>query len=267
MPDIIVPVSDADQLRLFNEAGASMFYAGLKGYCRKEKEGLEAFRIKEICRTADQIGVKFFAALNRVPSVFQKTEFEGAAARMADSGAYGIIINDLGIINIIRKKFPNLFIMASIGLSPLNYREVDFISGAGADSVLLSEFLSVDEISEIKNKCRVSIELFAEGVKEFGFTGKCIMSSYFHQVHKNNRFFGSAKRGGTCSDVCRGSFFCGLAGETGKNGIKLRFDRYSLIDRIRDFLPYADIFKIHGGALDEAGICAIIRKMKNCFSD
>ncbi|MCE1248866.1 MAG: U32 family peptidase [Firmicutes bacterium] len=267
MPEIIAPASTPGKISLYSDAGAGMFYAGIKGFCRKERDGVGLPEAGELCRAAHSKGAKFFAAMNRLPPAGDNSGMEKCIQTLAAMGADGVILNDAGIINKVKRSFPDLYIMASIGLSPLNFREVDFLNKAGADSVLLSEFLDINEIREIRKQCMVSLELFADGVREFGFTGKCIMSSYFFQKYSDGKITGSAKRGGTCSDICKSSFFCENQFENRNEAFRFRFEKYGISDKIRELSSITDIFKIHGGLLDEKEICDIIKGMKDLFEN
>ncbi|MCD4786393.1 MAG: U32 family peptidase [Candidatus Eremiobacteraeota bacterium] len=320
---IIAPARSITMLSRVIKAGADMVYVGLKGYCRKEKESIDLDTLTTFCKIAEDNNVRVIVAFNKLPRIGLTWKFIRGVEKALSAGANGIILNDTGLINLIRKKYPHLYIMASIGMSPLNWREVRFIADSGASTVLLSEFLELDEIREIKDKCDVGLELFAMGLREFGYTGKCILSSYHRQIYRDNLIVGSAKRGGTCSDICRTGFrlygrrktevggqrsevrgqICrrdvlipingGRMPEDGdritdtdsrqdSNEINLRFQPFSVLerdlnltgetqffhtnDKLRDLLPYIDIFKIWQGFLKDEelyGIIEAMREMRN----
>lgn len=233
------------------DAGADMVFVGVKGFARKEKEAVDFSGLGELC----QCGVPVMAAFNRLPQLQHKARFLDGIARALEKGAGGVILNDAGLIMEARASNPGIYIMASIGLSPLNYREVNFLTAAGADTVLLPEFLDEEEIQDIAGKCRAGIELFARGLREFGYTGRCIMSSYFHQTYREGKILGSAKRGGTCADVCKSRFKI----NNGEEKINLRFEPYSLSDELPRLARFADIFKIWQGSLNLDRLCDIIK--------
>lgn len=255
MAKIIAPAKDINMVNRVIEAGAGMVYAGVKGFCRKEKDGVSIEELKSMSELCKSRGVKLIAAFNLLPPVGKVFSFLDGMEKVMEFGSDGVIINDPGIIREARIRFPELYIMASIGMSPLNLREVDFIRKAGADTVLLPEFFDKDEVKTIYEKCNVGIELFALGIKEFGWTGKCIMSSYHRQFYNGKSYAGSAKRGGSCGDVCRGCFRA--SGEI-QGDVRFRFSRFAPDEKFREMLPYVDIFKFMQGSLKMDELCDMI---------
>jgi len=272
---IIAPARSISMLSRVIRAGADMIYTGLKGYCRKEKESIDMDTLAKFCEIGRENNVKVIVAFNKLPLVGSVGKFIRGIGESIKMGADGVILNDIGLISLVRNEFPNIYIMASIGMSPLNWREVNFIADSGADTVLLSEFLDIDEIREIREKCNAGLELFATGLREFGYTGKCILSSYHRQSYCDDMILGSAKRGGTCSNACRSKFR--LSSKFPKE-IKLRFQPFSILEKkldptgktqffhteykLKDLLPYIDIFKIWQGALSDDTLCEVIREVE-----
>ena len=259
MAKIIAPAKNISMLNRIIEAGADMAYVGIKGFCRKEKDGVNIENLKLMSELCKSRGVKLTAAFNLLPSTGEVSRFLDGINHALENGADGVIINDPGIIREARNRFPMLYIMASIGMSPLNWREVNFISKTGADTVLLPEFFDGDEIKTVHEKCNAGIELFALGVKEFGYTGKCIMSSYHRQFYNGQSYTGSAKRGGSCGDVCRACFQA--SGEISGN-FRFRFSRFIPDEKLKEILPYVDVFKFMQGTLKIDELCDMISMFK-----
>ncbi len=255
MTEIIAPAKNISMLNHVIKAGAGMIYAGVKGFCRKEKDGVSIEELKAMAELCKSRGVKLIAAFNLMPPAGEISRFLDGINQALKNGAEGVILNDPGIIREARNRFPKLYIMASIGMSPLNRREVDFIKKAGADTILLPEFFDKDEVKTIYEQCNVGIELFALGIKEFGYTGKCIMSSYHRQFYNGKSYAGSAKRGGSCGDVCRGCFQA--SGEVWGD-VRFRFSRFAPDEKFRELLPYVDVFKFMQGTLKIDELCDMI---------
>lgn len=257
MPLIISPASSLAMLEQIILAGTHMVYTGIKGFCRKEKEGVDLKTFAAFCKYGQRYKVPVIAALNRIPIVFHTDDFINFINEVINAGALGVILNDIGLINKARRQYPSLYIMASIGLSPLNWRETELIMNLGADTVLLSEFLSIDEIKEINKRCSAGIELFFTGIKEHSYTGRCCLSSYYRQEYLENKVLGCAKRGGSCGNACRNPFII-YERKTQRKKVLFRFHKYSLENRLNELLPYVKVFKI-GGSLKIHEICDIIK--------
>jgi len=254
---ILAPAVDDGTISQAIHAGADLVYTGIAPYCHHHQRGVEKDQIPGLCRVAREAGAAcgrrgdLFLALNRLPLLPIENEF-WSILDIAREHAAGVILNDLGLIAKVRHQAPNLTIMASIGLSPLNLPEVTMIRESGADQVLLPDNLDLAEVREIRRKSRVGLELFACGVREFFYTGRCLISSYAHQeILKESggarRADGSAKRGGSCREVCHRIYI--LEGPEGMGEISLERSPYLLTQGLDQILPLVDTLKIMGGNL------------------
>jgi U32 family peptidase len=262
MTYIIAPAQNITTLEQIFDAGAEMAFAGLSGFCRNESESVDLATMKEMAARADHHDLKMVAALNRILPPAKTGKFIKTVEKVLNAGVHGLILNDPGYISAVRRAFPGAYVMASVGMSPVNFLEVEFLADAGADTVLLSEFLSLEEISEIRKLTKAGLEIFAKGLREFGYTGRCILSSYHHQKCDGENFLGSGKRGGNCSQICRTPF---SAKENGKTLIKQKkafpLSEFFLGKEIENLIPLVDIFKIKKGSLKNVEYLNIIRQI------
>ena len=245
MTRILCPAKTTDETRQLIKAGANCVYAGLSGFCRNQDRSVTVETLGEIARALSEAGGFLVAAVNRIPQPGREDRFIKACAQALKQGARGVILNDPGLIRAVRDRFPDTLIMASVGMAPLNSREVRFIINCGADTVLTSEFLTPEEVTGIKKETGVSVEMFFRGVKEYGYTGKCIMSSYCHQKKTPVGMKGSAKRGGSCGPWCRQCFT--ITDTSSK--VHLPRCRFELWDSLDAYLGVVDYFKTWQGFL------------------
>jgi len=140
--------------------------------------------------------------MNRVPPVGREKDFLVVLSEMVSLGINGVILNDAGLVAGARDRHPGLFIMTSIGMAPLNLEEAKFLKELGANRVLLPETFSREEIRHFSEIPGLGLEVFWQGQKDFTYTGKCFISSYYRQLPGNR---GSAKRGG-CFRICEARY-------------------------------------------------------------
>ncbi|MCL5035559.1 MAG: U32 family peptidase [Chloroflexi bacterium] len=200
--EIMAPASSLEDLSEIFKAGADAAYIGLKGYCRYEEAGVPPEEVPALVDFARKGGKKLYLAMNRIPKVGRENNFLDGLCQAVSRGIDGVILNDAGLVSEVRKRNPDLFIMTSIGTAPLNTEEALFLKELGADRVLLPEGLAKEEIGEFSKIPDLKLEVFWQGLKDFTYTGKCYISSYFRQLPEGK---GSAKRGG-CFRVCEAGY-------------------------------------------------------------
>ncbi|MEW6101755.1 MAG: U32 family peptidase [Candidatus Omnitrophota bacterium] len=209
--ELLAPAKSLQEAREAFNLGADAVYTGPKGFTRHPEKAAAPDSLSLILKYSQTLlHKKVYAALNRVPSPAQKKEFFKILERLISLGIGGVIINDPGLIWEIRRLFPGLFIISSIGIAPLNIEEASFLKGLGASRIILPEKITLDELILFKKTLGTELEIFMDSLVSFDgatgcftFTGKCSLSSYFRQeTREGEPVFGSAKRGG-CNNICQ----------------------------------------------------------------
>jgi len=249
--EILAPAYNLDTLARIFDVGADAAYVGLKGYCRYEETGIDPEEVPALLKEAEKGGKKLYLAMNRIPPVGREQEFFLELSRMASLGIDGVILNDAGLVAGARKRHPDLFIMTSIGMAPLNTEEARFLRDLGANRVLLPESLSREEIRKFSEIPGITLEVFWQGEMDFTYTGKCFISSYYRYLPGGK---GSAKRGG-CFRVCEARYELTGKGEKKEVDISPRHFRF---DGRPD--PAIEAYKLTGGKPGGEEIYEVISK-------
>jgi putative protease len=119
----------------------------------------------------------------------------------------GIIIQDLGLLYILKKHFPTLDIHASTQLTTHNTGQMDFLKSITASRVNLSRELNKDEIETLVvhgKQNQMLTEVFVHGYNCISFSGLCYATSATG---------GNSGNRGKCSQACRDKY---KPTETGK---------------------------------------------------
>src|SRR5512140_2527841 len=102
-PEVMSPAGYWPQLRAAIEAGADAVYFGLKQFTARAKVGFTLDELPDAMKALHERGVKGYVTFNTL--VFD-SELEAAAAalaRIAESGADSIIVQDLGMVKLARE--------------------------------------------------------------------------------------------------------------------------------------------------------------------
>lgn len=148
-------------------------------------------------------------------------------------GADAIIVQDLGIIDIVRNNL-NIAMHASTQMSCNNLDSVKLLKSIGLDRVVLAREMSLDNIKYIRDNTDIELETFVHGALCVSFSGQCAYS-YLHGGRSANR--------GACAQPCRMEY------TGGKTNYPLSTKDLMTIDIIPNLLESGiTSFKIEGRA-------------------
>lgn len=193
--ELLAPVSDYQSFYQGLKAGADAFYFGGKAFgARANAINLERSEITEMIKVAHIYDKKTYATVNTV--VFEKEI--GELIEFLDflylANVDGIIVQDLGVINIILKRYPGLELHASTQMNVRTIKEAKVLKDLGFKRIVLPRELTIEEIKNIKDNVDIELEVFIHGALCVSFSGNCLFSS-FHGGRSGNR--------GKCAQPCR----------------------------------------------------------------
>ncbi len=178
------------------EHGADAVYLGMTSF--SARQGARNFTLDELRRLksfATEQGKKIYIACN---TVVRDAEI-GELLRLLDQVAYitadGVIVQDLGVLDILTRYYPSLAVHASTQMGIHTAEGAAAAKALGIRRVILPRELRLEEIAQIHQCCPgLELEVFIHGALCYGFSGKCLASGLLL-----NR---SANRG-ECGQICR----------------------------------------------------------------
>ena len=111
-----------------------------------------------------------------------------------EAGLDAVIVQDLGVFNVIRSFFPDLNIHASTQMTVTGYNGARILKDMGASRIVTARELTSSEIRQIHDNVDIEIEAFVHGALCYCYSGQCLLSSM-----NGNR---SGNRG-RCAQSCR----------------------------------------------------------------
>lgn len=193
--EILSPAGSFEALKAAVDSGADAVYFGGKAFsARKNAVNLSDSEIKEAVDYAHLRGAKLYAAVNTL--VFDS---ELAAAfdfikLCYESGVDALIIQDLGILRLVKKYFPDFTIHASTQMTIHNLGGAVEAKKLGFKRVVLSREISLDEIRHIADNIDIELEVFVHGALCMSYSGQCLFSSFLG---------GRSGNRGNCAQPCR----------------------------------------------------------------
>ena len=199
--ELLAPGGDVEAIKAAIVAGANAVYCGLDNFnARNRAKNLTFDDLTGILRLAHQHACEVFLTLNvvileqEIPALFTFLN------RLVNTSIDGIIVQDLGVFNLVKKHFPTLDIHASTQLTTVNEGQVQFLAKIGASRLNLSRELNLDEIktlTAVAHKHGVLTEVFVHGSLCIAFSGQCYSSSVS---------VGNSGNRGRCSQACRDEY-------------------------------------------------------------
>ena len=193
IPELLAPVGSMEHLKVAINAGASSVYLSGKNYgARKFAENFTLDEIGEAVNIAHMHNVKVYITVN---TLIKEDELESVVDYLSKLYAIGVdavLVQDLGLIELINEYLPNLKIHASTQLTCENQLKLNYLESKGVKRVVLPREMRKDEIKSLNTN--IELEIFAHGALCYSYSGQCLMSS-FKGGRSGNR--------GTCAQPCR----------------------------------------------------------------
>lgn len=195
-PEILAPAgSFAAGIYAF-EGGADAVYLGLGDFsARKFAVNFTFDHLRRLKKQALLLNKKIFVAVNTVIKEEELDSLFKYLFKLSFFEPDGIIVQDVGMIQIIKKYFPSTPIHASTQMSVHNTEGVKLLQQLGIRRVVLSRELTFSEIKTIRTNCPdMELEIFVHGALCYSFSGKCLASGFIAQRSSNK---------GECVQLCR----------------------------------------------------------------
>ena len=233
--ELLSPVGDERGLKAAVNSGANGVYFGAKSFNAREyaAENFDDKAIENAIKFAKLRNVKVYITVN---TLVYNDEIDKAILlikNIYDMGADAIIVQDLGIIDIVRNNL-NIPMHASTQMSCNNTYSVKLLEKLGIERVVLARETSIENIKEIRKNTNIELETFIHGALCVSFSGQCAYS-YLHGGRSANR--------GACAQACRMEY------SGGKTDYPLSAKDLMTIDIIPNLIESGiNSFKIEGRA-------------------
>lgn len=236
-PELLAPAGNMESLKAAIEAGCDAVYLG--GYqfgARSFAGNFSDEEIKEAVLYAHLYGVKIYVTVNTLIYEDEVETFMNYIDFLYKADVDAVIIQDLGMLDLVRSTYPLLEVHASTQMHIHNLEGVKFVEDLGVKRAVLARETDIDTIREIKNKTKMEIEIFVHGALCISYSGQCLMSSLIG---------GRSGNRGSCAGSCRQKYDLVVK----EDGVykKVNEDAYLLSTKDLNTLEYL-------GELIEAGV-------------
>lgn len=143
---------------------------------------------------------KVYVAINTLLRGNEIPELLDALGLLSEIGVDSVIVQDLGVLRLVRDSFPELAIHASTQMAIHSAAGAAFLKQRGIRRVILARELSRREVKAVAHLDDLEAEVFIHGALCYAYSGLCLLSSHLR---------GRSGNRGECSYLCRERFSCG----------------------------------------------------------
>ena len=195
MVELLAPAGNPEALEAAIAEGADAVYLGLKSFNARMRSSNFAWNQFEA--TVDVLhkrNKKIYVTVNTVVTENEMERLYRFLAYLNNVGPDGIIVQDLGLIQMAHKHFPNLKLHASTQLNIASAKAANAMSRWGVSRTVLARELSLEEIRAVHANTSCELEVFVHGALCVSESGLCLFSSYLG---------GKSANRGMCTQACR----------------------------------------------------------------
>lgn len=199
--ELLAPAGDEECFKAAIAAGADAVYFGLEQFsARTRAKNITVNQAEYLIPLAHKHNCRAYLTLNTLISDDEMPAALSLLEKAVECGIDAVIVQDLGVLNVVRSCFPELEIHASTQMTTHNLSQCKLLSEAGVSQVNLSRELSlpeIEKITELLHKKNIIPEIFVQGAFCISYSGQCYLSGHLYNQAGNR---------GDCVQPCRRSW-------------------------------------------------------------
>ena len=193
--ELLAPAGDMESLKAAIEAGCDAVYLGGDNFgARAFSKNFSNDELVEAINYAHLYGVKVYVTVNTLVYDSEVADFLKYIEFIHKNNVDAVLIQDLGMFDLVRKTFPNLELHASTQMHIHNLDGVKVMESLGIKRIVLARETNIQDIKNIVKNTKCEIEVFVHGALCISYSGQCLMSSLIG---------GRSGNRGKCAGSCR----------------------------------------------------------------
>lgn len=190
----LAPAGNWDALRSAVAAGADAVYLGYAAYsARAGASNFDEQQLRDAVRFAHLYHVRVHVTVNTLIKDGEMAGVVDVLRLLSEIRVDAVLVQDLGVLRMARRCFPDLPIHASTQMAIHNATGVRFCRNQGMTRAVLARECSAAEIA-LAAKEGIEIEVFGHGAQCVAVSGECLFSSVVG---------GRSGNRGRCAQPCR----------------------------------------------------------------
>jgi len=252
VPELIMGIRNLSGLEACYKYADAVYFSTDRLSLRAKAKSITLEDLGEFVSEVKSRSLKAYLAVNSTVNEDRLEEADEVIAAASKAGVDAVIAWDPAVILKARKA--GLRIHISTQANDTNHDAAEFYRTLGAERIVLSRELSLDEIRKIKQQSGIEVETFVHGAMCMAVSGRCHLSAYV---------LGKSGNCGECTQPCRWEWE--LHGENGlimesRGKYLLSAKDLCMIEHIPELLKAGiDSFKVEGRLRDPGYLEAVSR--------
>jgi putative protease len=194
--ELLAPAGDRLCITAAVENGANAVYFGLEcGFnARARAANLHLDTLPEVMSYLHERGVRGYVTLNTLVFPSELQTIEHHIVGLTEAGVDAVLVQDLGLVRLLRSISPDLEIHASTQMTLTSGECIRAAEELSIKRVVLARELSIAEIQTIHSQTTVELETFVHGALCVAYSGQCLTSESLG---------GRSANRGQCAQACR----------------------------------------------------------------
>ncbi len=196
--ELLAPAGTLNCLKVAVNSGADAVYFAGKSFGARSYAGNltdeEILYATDFCHLR---GARAYVTVNTLTFDREFSELEKFIRTLTRAGVDGVIVQDLGVLRLIREISPDIELHASTQMTVHSVDGVKQLKERGVSRVVLARELSGKDIEKITKSVDIETEVFVHGAMCMSYSGQCLMSSVIG---------GRSGNRGKCAQPCRLTF-------------------------------------------------------------
>lgn len=193
--ELLAPAGSSEALRAAVQNGADAVYFGGKDFnARQYADNFSLEAIRDFVRYAHLRGVRVYVTLNTLLTNAELPALTDYVYALSQCQVDALIVQDLGVAEFIKTVLPEMELHASTQMTIHNSPGVRFLQERGFSRAILAREVSLANITRIRAKAGLPLEVFVHGALCVCYSGQCLMSSMIG---------GRSGNRGRCAQPCR----------------------------------------------------------------
>lgn len=193
--ELLAPAGDWDCMRAAVANGADAVFFGVEKFnARARANNFYTDELPDIMSFLHRYGVKGYLTFNIL--VFEE-ELDDARLLIEaciDAGVDAVIVQDLGLVRLIREISPDFPIHGSTQMTITSPEAVEFTKPYNMEIVVLGRENNLKQIRQIGEQAKLPMEVFVHGALCVSYSGQCLTSEMWG---------GRSANRGECAQACR----------------------------------------------------------------
>ncbi|GKU76767.1 DUF3656 domain-containing protein [Paenibacillus sp. L3-i20] len=193
--ELLAPAGDWECMKAAVANGADAIFFGVEKFnARARANNFRSEELPEIMAFLHTYGVKGFLTFNILVFEDELRDAQKLIEMCIDAGVDAVIVQDLGLVKLIRELSPDFPIHGSTQMTITSPEAVEFTKPYDLERVVLGRENNLKQIRTIGEQAKLPMEVFVHGALCVSYSGQCLTSEMWG---------GRSANRGECAQACR----------------------------------------------------------------